>query len=300
MTNKEIVKLIQGHKALEPFNYKIAVDWAIDLIQKGKETENILILASFSEPIEKYEIAPYVTAVLDELGLEELEVDDAIIAQTHLLLLRILKDEDIRKNLHSLSQVCVNNDFDNRVMDFYLLFHAWDEMEEIGANYYYNGADLDNIETVIKLETKIWIDKYIYKKENNRLKQELQIEKDKSNAKLYCTNANNRTSFKQKPKRQNSRDLKYQSTVNNAAKKLYSMTIDELKDLPDWGVVDDNSKHNIAYSKWEKEKGIIHIHLMIERLVFPFPRLYKKYHAGIAIENNIIRFLTNEELGDYD
>lgn len=51
--NQEIQRLVQSHKALESFDYKFAVDWAIDLIREGKKTENILMLASFSEPIEK-------------------------------------------------------------------------------------------------------------------------------------------------------------------------------------------------------------------------------------------------------
>lgn len=174
MTEKnEIVRLIQSHKALEPFDYKLAVDWAIELIQGGTETDNILMLASFSEPIGKYEICPYVTAVLNDLDLQELECNDALIAQTHFLLTKILRDEAIRENLKSLSRVCINNDYDKRIMNFYLLYHGWGELEDIGANYYYDGVDLDNIESVLKLEAKIWIDEYIYGKNNLVLQKEL-------------------------------------------------------------------------------------------------------------------------------
>ncbi len=159
--NQEIQRLVQSHKALEPFDYNVVVDWAINLIREGKETESILMLASFSEPIEKWEISPYVTAVLDELGLNEFECDDAIIAQTHFILLKILNDIDLRKSLRQLFQICINNDMDNRIMNFYLLYHAWDELEEIGTNYYYEGATLENIERVLKKEAQEWIDKYI-------------------------------------------------------------------------------------------------------------------------------------------
>lgn len=171
--NQEIQRLVQSHKALEPFDYKIAVDWAIELIREGKESDNVLMLASFSEPIEKYEISPYIRALLNELGLEELNCDDALIAQTHFLLIKILRNEAIRENLQSLSQVCINSDYDKRIMNFYLLYHGWWELEDIGANYYYEGADLNNIESILKLEAKIWIDKFIYGRENLELQQEL-------------------------------------------------------------------------------------------------------------------------------
>lgn len=184
----EIVRLIQSHKALEPFDYKMAVDWAIELVQEGKETDNILMLASFSEPIEKYEIRPYITAVLNDFGLEELKCDDALIAQTHFLLIKILRNETIRENLQSLSQVCINNNYDNRIMDFYLLYHGWWELEDIGANYYYEGADLNNIESILKLEAKIWIDKYVHGKENVELLQELKRKKIKHYLQHYVKN----------------------------------------------------------------------------------------------------------------
>ena len=137
MTEKEeILKLIQCHKALDPFNYKLAVDWAINLIRQGKETDNILMLASFSEPIEKYEVSPYLTAVLNELGIEELECDDAMIAKAHFLLSEILRNNSIRDYLYSLSQLCIEYGFDSRIMDFYLLHHGWSELEEIGVAKY--------------------------------------------------------------------------------------------------------------------------------------------------------------------
>lgn len=167
MTHKqETLKLIRAHQALDPFNYKIAVDWATELIREGKETDNILILASFSEPLEKQEIRPYVTAVLDDLGIKEIPCTDEVIAKTHFQLLKILKDTDIRNSLGLLSQICVANDFDPRIMNFYLLHHAWNELEEIGANFYFDGADLDNIGSILKKEAEKWIDRYIHGKED--------------------------------------------------------------------------------------------------------------------------------------
>jgi hypothetical protein len=182
---QEILKLIQSHKALEPFDYRLVVDWAIDIIGEGKETENVLILASFSNPIEKYEISPYVTAVLNELGLEELQCDDALIAQAHFLLYKILRNEAIRENLKSLSQLCINNNFEKRIMDFYLLNHGWRELEEIGANYYFDGEDLNNIEEVLKKAAKKWIDKYVYEKEDSVTDQELKKTKNTTHQTLH-------------------------------------------------------------------------------------------------------------------
>jgi hypothetical protein len=173
MPNSDIIRLIQSHEAIVPFDYNLVVEWAFSLIQEGKETDNILILASFSGAIEKYEIAPYVTAVLNELGLKEIEYEEQFIAQTHFLLFKILKNESIHEHLQSLNQICIDNSYDDRLINFYLLYHGWKELEDLGVNYYYDDANLTNIESILKLEAKIWIDKNIYNKENTQLQQKL-------------------------------------------------------------------------------------------------------------------------------
>ncbi len=169
---QDISKLIQAHMALDQFEYDVTVDWAIDLIKQGKETENILMLASFSKPVDAIEIRPYVNAVLSDLDLEEKKGDDAVLCKIRYHLIEIINDNGIRKNLNLLYKLfldidCFNNDDKYGLMPFYLIYHGWDELESIGANYYFEGADLDNIEEVIKEQAQIWIDKFINKNENH-------------------------------------------------------------------------------------------------------------------------------------
>jgi hypothetical protein len=166
-----ILKLIQSLKELEHFDYSKAVDWAIDLIRQGKETDNVLMLASFSEPIDRLEIRPYVTKVLNDFGLKELDYKSALIAQTHYYLNEILNDRQIRKNLHSLYQLYMNNEKESGLINFYLINHGWEELEEIGVNYYFEGADLNNIEEVLIMEARKWIEKYVIEKEDYKIKK---------------------------------------------------------------------------------------------------------------------------------
>lgn len=98
----------------------------------------------------------------------------------------------------------------------------------------------------------------------------------------------------------NSKDKKYQHAVDKVTKELSLKTIHELILMPDWGSFENQDKIQLAYSKWKRDYDILHIHILAQRTVFPFPRLYRKYHAGIAIENGNIRMLTDKELGEYD
>ena len=98
----------------------------------------------------------------------------------------------------------------------------------------------------------------------------------------------------------NINDEKYQNAVDKVAKKLSMKTINELISMPDWGIIENDENIQLSYSKWKRDDDVLHIHILAQRTVFPFPKLYRKYHAGIAIENRNIRMLNDKELGEYD
>ncbi len=163
---QDISDIIQYHNGIEFFNYDLCIDWAIDLIDKSIENDNILMLASFSKPVNSIEIKPYLSAVLADLELEEEIGDEAIIALIHYYLSHILNNHLIRDYLHKVYDLFIEKDYLNghdkfKLMPFYLLYHGWSQVEDIGENFYYHGADLDNIEEVIKEESQIWVDEFI-------------------------------------------------------------------------------------------------------------------------------------------
>lgn len=65
-THQKYTELLQWQKAIEHFDYNPAVDWAIELIRNGVTSENVLIVASFSKPVDREEIRPYITGALKE------------------------------------------------------------------------------------------------------------------------------------------------------------------------------------------------------------------------------------------
>lgn len=163
---KDISNIVQYHNGIESFNYDLTIDWAINLIESGIETDNILMLASFSKPVDSNEIKPYISSVLADLNIEEKEGHAAILELIYYYLTEILSDRSIRGYLSHLYKLfiqkdCFNNDQKYGLMPFYLLYHGWSELEDIGENYYFEGADLNNIEQVIKEQAQLWIDKFI-------------------------------------------------------------------------------------------------------------------------------------------
>ncbi len=158
MTTKQpITELIQWHKAIKYFDYNVVVDWALRLLERGVETENILILTSFSKPVEAYEIAPYVSAALFDLELDEKAGEGWLFFAARWHLQEIVAGNDIKRHLSELSNW-------GRIPDKYRLkifqhyHYAWEDLES-GDMHWYSSEDLslENIEVKVKEEATNWI-----------------------------------------------------------------------------------------------------------------------------------------------
>jgi len=160
---KRYIELLQWHKGVEYFDYDLTVDWAIEMIRQGLETENVLIIASFSKPVDKYEIKPYVSAVLKDLKLNEKIGEFSIISNAYYYIHQILDNYYVRKNLGILCRIHLHHDLPTYTQPFYLLYHAWNDLESNGSNYYYQGANLENIDSILKKEANLFVEKFIKK-----------------------------------------------------------------------------------------------------------------------------------------
>ena len=128
------IELLPWHLGIEFFDYNSTVDWAIYMIGKGIETENMLILASFSKPVEREEIKPYVSGVLQDLQIEEKVEECSVISKACFYAQMIVDNYEIRKNLTALFELCLESNYSKDLMPFYLLYHGWWSLEEDGFN----------------------------------------------------------------------------------------------------------------------------------------------------------------------
>jgi hypothetical protein len=131
------------------------------MMQKGIETDNILILSSFSRPVDREEIKPYISGVLKDLKLEEKVTENYIITNCYYHVQQITEEYEIRKNLSSLFNLHLENNYSEYTNPFYLLYYAWIDLEREGINYYYDGVTLNNIKSIVKLESQKYIAKYV-------------------------------------------------------------------------------------------------------------------------------------------
>lgn len=157
-----LTALLPYHKSLPQFDYKLAVDWAIHLMEIGNTDQNILMLSSFSDPIDSFEIQPYVTAALTSQKLAEKKDDFGLFALTNYYLTNILNDNSIKQNLSIINNLYYKHNHPRELIDFYLLYEAWQNFDyNPSFSYYYDRATPKNIESIVKEQAKLWIAKYI-------------------------------------------------------------------------------------------------------------------------------------------
>jgi hypothetical protein len=56
--------------------------------------------------------------------------------------------------------LCRDRDYDKELFNFYSLAYAQQELEEAGDQYYWEGANVDNINSIINIKFLEWKSKY--------------------------------------------------------------------------------------------------------------------------------------------
>jgi len=154
-----LTQIVRCHNSWQGFDYQLAIDWAIEQIRKGTETDNILIVAACSASDSRYEISPHVSAALRDLNLSEYDEASAMRLRIQNHVVHILNETDIRNHLYSLYRIAMETGVRKDVRAFYFLYHGWNELDASGADLYY-GTKKETVVADVKKEAEIWFRDY--------------------------------------------------------------------------------------------------------------------------------------------
>jgi len=136
------------------------VDWAYEMLLAGFETESLLMLAGETEPYYYFEIEKLVDNALQELGLSWDDREVVILNYVCYLVKGALAGTyNISKTLSMLQHLYLELDYDKLLLDFYLLYHAKDEANDLGTQWYWPDVDRDTIDEVILSYFKNWAER---------------------------------------------------------------------------------------------------------------------------------------------
>jgi hypothetical protein len=134
------------------------VDWAVQELEAGRDGPHLRILAGLTEPFDDLEVIRYVDAALAELKVPLLQKETSIatyaeelvaaLASTHSLTNEILSD---------LADLCIETEYSDLLMSFYLLHSAKQDLQAQGDQHYWEGANASNIDEIVIAEARKWL-----------------------------------------------------------------------------------------------------------------------------------------------
>jgi hypothetical protein len=134
------------------------VDWAIDMLALGYETPNLLMLSSFTKPVNYLEITRYLEKACQELRLEFRIGEAGILSYSSFFIKQLAQGKQVKTNLSEIYKFYQEKDYAECIYDFYLLYWAWDDFDYLDTySAYWPTATPKNIENLVVNTAKTWL-----------------------------------------------------------------------------------------------------------------------------------------------
>jgi len=134
------------------------IDWAIEMIEAGYESDNLYMLAGITKPYNQFELQELTNKVLNDLHLDYSNKQKAIDGYAFFIITKTIDNpKGYLSALGELKDICMDLNFNEDYMNFYLLYYAKDDLD--GDNYW-EGVTRDNVDQIVKEEFSKWITSY--------------------------------------------------------------------------------------------------------------------------------------------
>lgn len=154
----ELTSQVVAFKEVTDLNADVFVNWALDMMTLGYESDALYILAGLAKPAMYYEAIKYAKEAFKELDIDIKEGEDAILSYSSYFIKKISVGEDVKVNLIRVFRYCYSHCYERRVYDFYLLRWAWDDLDYGNEHQdYWPEANGSNIEAVVIKQAKKWL-----------------------------------------------------------------------------------------------------------------------------------------------
>jgi hypothetical protein len=131
------------------------IDWAIEMIEAGYESENLYMLAGETKPYDQSQLQELTNKVFQDLNLDYSDRDASTRNYVyHLILSSIDHPETYFRMLRELRDIYYS---DARYLDFFLLYYAKGDLAIDEVQWYWDGANRENIDQIIRAKFETWI-----------------------------------------------------------------------------------------------------------------------------------------------
>ena len=136
------------------------VEWALEMMEAGYESENLYILAGIIKPYNQFELQELTDRVLADLDLTTNDKSLTIRNYVYYILSKTINEPNkYLETLKEVKDICIGLEMEKEYMDFYLLYFAKDDLNESENQWYWDGADRNNIDEIIREKFQEYIDR---------------------------------------------------------------------------------------------------------------------------------------------
>jgi hypothetical protein len=137
------------------------IDWAIEMMEAGYESNNLYVLAGVTRPYNQFELQELTNKVLQDLHLDYSDKETVLKNYVYFLISNSIDHpETYFKTLRELKDICIDLDMNPEYMDFYLLYFAKDDLTVDEVQWYWEAANRQNIDQTIKEQFQRWINEF--------------------------------------------------------------------------------------------------------------------------------------------
>ncbi len=137
------------------------IDWAIEMVEAGYESDNLYMLAGMTRPYDETGLQELTRKILLELHLDYSNKQKAIEDYALFIITKTIENpKGYLSALRELRDICLDMGYNKDYMNFYLLYYAKDDLDGEDYQYYWDGATKQNIDQVIKDEFSKWVTNY--------------------------------------------------------------------------------------------------------------------------------------------
>jgi len=133
-------------------------NWALEMMMVGFDTEYLVQLAGIDKPYNYFELSDLTDKVFKELKLDYTNRDKVVNNYVTYLCKEVLNsNRGLLKTLREIKDLCIALDYDNKIYGFYSLYFAKEDLNYSSVQWYWEGADKSNIDTICFDYLKKWI-----------------------------------------------------------------------------------------------------------------------------------------------
>jgi hypothetical protein len=145
-------------KALNRDVTEIWVDWAIDMVSAGFETEHLIILAGIAKPYNQFYLQDLTSKVFAELSLDFSSVKETSADYVTFLAGEVAAGRRSQYEvLQTLKEICSELGHSKDLWDFSLLCWAVEDLRYSDHQYYWEGANRGNIDSIVSEYFANWV-----------------------------------------------------------------------------------------------------------------------------------------------